>query len=198
MKPRSHTLVRLALLLGAAAALGGCDSIRDATGVTKDSPDEFAVATKAPLIIPPDFNLRPPRAGAAPTNQVAPTQAAHAALFSNSDPATVASNMSGNASQGEKLLLAYAGAADADNSIRQQLASDSNAMQGSDDSFTNQVLFWQKPETDAGQTVDGDAEARRIDAQKTTGQAAAKPSDAKTPDTTAPKEEKSGWLDGIF
>ena len=50
-------------------AVGGCDSLRQEAGLTKQSPDEFAVTTKAPLIIPPDFNLRPPSPGAAPLNQ---------------------------------------------------------------------------------------------------------------------------------
>jgi hypothetical protein len=50
--------------------LVGCDSIREAAGITKEPPDEFAVVTKAPLVIPPDYNLRPPKPGAAPTNQV--------------------------------------------------------------------------------------------------------------------------------
>ncbi len=197
MHPRSHKILRLALLLGAAAALAGCDSIRDASGVTKEPPDEFAVATKAPLIIPPDFNLRPPRPGAAPTNQIEPTQAAHAALF-NSDPATVAASMGGNASQGEKLLLAYAGAADADGSIRQQLASDNSSMVGGDDDFTKDVLFWQKPQADTGKPVDADSEAKRADAQKTTGQAPQKTKSDATIQKQDQKEEKSGWLDGIF
>ena len=51
-------------LCGAALAVSGCSSMRDAAGLTKRSPDEFAVSTKAPLVIPPDFNLRPPMPGA--------------------------------------------------------------------------------------------------------------------------------------
>ena len=49
-----------------AIALSGCSSIRDLAGLQKKSPDEFAVTTKAPLVIPPDFNLRPPMPGAPP------------------------------------------------------------------------------------------------------------------------------------
>ena len=61
--------LRAAMLGGVAVALIGCQSIREAAGVTKSPPDEFAVVTKAPLVIPPDFNLKPPKPGAAPTNQ---------------------------------------------------------------------------------------------------------------------------------
>ena len=105
--------------------------------------------TKAPLVVPPDYNLMPPKPGAAPTNQIQPTDAAQTALF-GSDPATVASNIPGNSSQGEKLLLAYAGMANADPNIRQELDSDRKAMVGSDDSFTDELLFWQGPKADTG------------------------------------------------
>ena len=76
----SRILFRLAALGLGLAALQGCQSFRDEAGLTKQSPDEFAVTTKAPLIIPPDFNLHPPKPGAPPTNQQSPTEAAQAAL----------------------------------------------------------------------------------------------------------------------
>ena len=49
-----------ALLLGAAALSGGCASLSGSR-----TPDEFAVARNAPLIIPPDYTLAPPVAGTA-------------------------------------------------------------------------------------------------------------------------------------
>ena len=53
-----------------------------AAGLTKKSPDEFAVTTKAPLVIPPDFNLRPPMPGArAAQPGRRPPTAPQAALF---------------------------------------------------------------------------------------------------------------------
>ena len=42
-------------------ALGGCTNMFGGSG----SPDEFAVARNAPLIIPPDYTLTPPVAGTA-------------------------------------------------------------------------------------------------------------------------------------
>src|SRR5215475_3640085 len=69
------------------SVLSGCDSLRSAAGLTKKSPDEFAVTTKAPLVIPPDFNLRPPLPGAPPSNTLDPSSNAELALFSNNaDP----------------------------------------------------------------------------------------------------------------
>jgi hypothetical protein len=49
----------IAALAVAALAASGCAHKRAAT------PDEFAVARNAPLIVPPDFNLAPPVAGTA-------------------------------------------------------------------------------------------------------------------------------------
>ncbi|MGN6057749.1 MAG: DUF3035 domain-containing protein [Sphingomicrobium sp.] len=48
-----------AAVLIAALAASGCAHRRAST------PDEFAVARNAPLIVPPDFNLAPPVAGTA-------------------------------------------------------------------------------------------------------------------------------------
>jgi Protein of unknown function (DUF3035) len=46
--------------------LGGCaqGSVQDVLGMGKRAPDEFAVVKRAPLIVPPDFELRPPDPGA--------------------------------------------------------------------------------------------------------------------------------------
>ena len=79
---RRTTLLTFAAL--SLLPLSGCDSLRRDAGLTKQSPDEFAVVTKAPLIIPPDFNLHPPAPGAPPLNQQGPTNFAQAALFETS------------------------------------------------------------------------------------------------------------------
>ena len=192
MNIRSSYMLRAAVLAGVGLALCGCETIRNAAGMDKMPPDEFAVLTKAPLVVPPDYNMKPPRPGAAPTNQSDATESAQAALF-GADPATIAASISGNYSEGEKLLMANAGVANADPIIRQHLQSDRKNMLGADDSFTDEILFWKGPKTDPGKPVDADAEAKRIDAQKA-GQAS-----GEAPKTEAPRqEEKSGWFDGWF
>lgn len=175
----------------AALAMAGCNSIRDAAGVAKSPPDEFAVVNKAPLIIPPDFNLKPPKPGAAPLNQVSPTISAEAALYSNEDPSAIANMINGNYSESEKMLLAQAGAANADNSIRQQIAADNRNMQSADETFTDQLLFGGGGTVNnADAPLNADAEKARIDASK----------DAKPSETPAPeiKKDSGSWLDGIF
>lgn len=44
--------------------LGGCSNWKQTLGIEPTSPDEFAVESRAPLTVPPDFNLRPPEPGA--------------------------------------------------------------------------------------------------------------------------------------
>ena len=62
----------------------------------RTGPDEFAVARQAPLVIPPDFSLTPPRPGAPRANDVSPNAQALDALFggtaqrSAGDTATIA------------------------------------------------------------------------------------------------------------
>ncbi len=98
------------------------------------------MVTKAPLIVPPDFNLHPPSPGAAPLNHQDPTSAAQTTLFNSSDPTTVAQGMRGNFTPGDKMLLANAGVQNADPTIRGNLQSDYGSMQGADPAFTSRVL----------------------------------------------------------
>ena len=61
-------------------------------------------------------------------------------MFNSSDPATVAAQMTGSYSPGEKMLLANAGAQNTDPTVRAQLQSDEKNMQGADPSFTDKIL----------------------------------------------------------
>src|SRR3546814_5174685 len=48
------------------------------------SPDEFRVVSRAPLTLPPDYNLRPPEPGAPRPQVGTPSQQAERAVFANS------------------------------------------------------------------------------------------------------------------
>jgi hypothetical protein len=172
-------LLKTALAMGlCAAALMGCQSLRDAAGLQKKSPDEFAVTTKAPLVIPPDFNLRPPMPGAPPANTLDPSSNAEAALFTTADPQTVANGMRGNFTPGERLLLANAKAQNSDPGIRARLNADQRAaIQNADRSFTDRILS-ASVTPDTGKPVNADAEVTK--GKKT---------------ATTPKKESGGWFD---
>jgi DUF3035 family protein len=60
--------------------LGGCTSIRQMVGLDRTGPDEFAVESRAPLTIPPEFELRPPQLGAARPQEVSAAERARKAI----------------------------------------------------------------------------------------------------------------------
>jgi hypothetical protein len=77
------TLSKLAVLAAGAALLSGCGS----SGLfNRARPDEFAVQRQAPLVVPPDFALTPPQAGAPRPNDQSLQQQTLDALFGGSAP----------------------------------------------------------------------------------------------------------------
>jgi len=62
---RALAVVAPSACIAGALFLSGCSDLKKAIGLEKTSPDEFAVESRAPLTMPPDFNLRPPQPGAA-------------------------------------------------------------------------------------------------------------------------------------
>ena len=72
---RRISLLAVACLAGV-LLLSGCADFRQVVGLGQNGPDEFAVETRAPLTIPPDFNLRPPQPGAPRPQEVTAAQSA--------------------------------------------------------------------------------------------------------------------------
>jgi DUF3035 family protein len=92
-----------AVLIVAAFSTAGCSIFR----ARNSTPDEFAVARNAPLVIPPDFSLAPPVAGTAGTATDVQQQAIDA-LFGGPAPRSAA----------ETSLLDTAGRSQAEMGIR--------------------------------------------------------------------------------
>lgn len=67
-----------ASVLGLAITLAGCGG---GSGLNRTRPDEFAVARQAPLVIPPEYGLVPPKPGAARPQDTGPQALALEALF---------------------------------------------------------------------------------------------------------------------
>jgi len=62
--PRALLALPICCLAGGALLTAGCGDLKKAIGLDRTPPDEFAVESRAPLTMPPDFNLRPPQPGA--------------------------------------------------------------------------------------------------------------------------------------
>ena len=80
--PSSRLLPTLFLTCAALglSACGGDENLSRTFGLVRDAPDEFRVTTRAPLSMPPEFTLRPPRPGAARPQELSERQQAEQAL----------------------------------------------------------------------------------------------------------------------
>jgi hypothetical protein len=178
-------LAAAALLPLALAACGSGDDISRTFGLTRDAPDEFQVTTRAPLSMPPDYTLRPPRPGATRPQEQSPRQGAEAALA----PQTVLGGGDADLSGGQQALLSAAGpAAPAD--IRRRVDADA-AMEQSDRSFADQLMFWRTP-PDKTVVLDAQRESQRLRENAALGQS---PTIGDTP--IIQRRQESFW-DSIF
>lgn len=64
MEWKSARRTAIVAMLAATTGLAGCETVGGALGIGKSAPDEYAVAPRRPLVMPPDVELRPPQPGA--------------------------------------------------------------------------------------------------------------------------------------
>lgn len=126
--------VIVATALVAAAGLAGCQSTSKALGMAKVTPDEFRIVTKAPLVVPPDYALRPPAPGEPRPQELQPESAARNALLGAREAQA--------RSDGEKLLVSRAGADKADPLIRYVVDDEFGDVAHKEKSFADRVMFW--------------------------------------------------------
>ncbi|MDB5476009.1 MAG: hypothetical protein JWP49_1520 [Phenylobacterium sp.] len=130
--------------LFAGLGLAGCQSTAQALGMTKVTPDEFRVVTKAPLVVPPDYALRPPAPGKPRPQELQPESAARLALLGQREAE--------QRSTGEKLLANKAGAEKADPLIRYVVDDEFGDVAHKEKGFADRVMFWRStkaPKSDA-------------------------------------------------
>ena len=153
---RRQALLSLAAL-AAAGSVSGCGVLRELGGA-RTTPDEFRVVTKAPLVLPPEYGLRPPAPGEPRPQELAPESAARNALLGQRAAVT--------RSQGEQLLVQKAGAERADPLIRFVVDDEFGDIAHKEKGFVDRVLFWRKgqPSTAPAEPVDAAAEQARITA----------------------------------
>ena len=143
---------RAALLLSAGLSLAACESAKDALGLSKTSPDETRVTVFSPLVVPPDFNLRPPGTGAdqASVPQI-PRRPRSGAVITGEG--RVLGGVTGeeavpdNASTGELALLRQAGALTPPKGVRGLAAQQELAAARLNNLLTELVVFGTKTGT---------------------------------------------------
>ncbi|HEX7969603.1 MAG TPA: DUF3035 domain-containing protein, partial [Stellaceae bacterium] len=168
MRPSSLRHPVLLLCALSLAPLGACTDLKRALGMEKVIPDEFAVVQGAPLAIPPDYALRPPRPGAPPSQELSTTEQARQTIFRAGDQQSAALPDADKRSTGENQLLRQAGAANAPRDIRDTVNREAAQSAGPvDESFADKLLFWRSPEKRLGATdvvVNPQEEAQRLKA----------------------------------
>ncbi len=131
----------VALLLGGCSALGG-----------KNPPDEFAITTKAPLVVPPDYALRPPKPGESRPQELSTSERAKQVLLGDTD--------STPPTEGEILILQKSGALKADRNIRNILNAENGGRAEKESGLANQLIFWN---FNADGSIDDSAAPLRVD-----------------------------------
>ena len=145
------------LLAATSLSAAACGGLSRSLGVAKTTPDEFRVVTKAPLVVPPDFALRPPAPGEPRPQELQPESAARNALLGQRDAE--------RRSDGEKLLVAKAGAEKADPLIRYVVDDEFGDIAHKEKTFADRVMFWKKDDKPAAaQAAEGDNKPAPIDA----------------------------------
>lgn len=126
--------------------LVACEGSRDMLSVgTLTPPDEFVVVAKAPLVVPPDFGLRPPKPGAPRLQAMSTIAKGDQILAGDEEGAKTEALVGEKKSEGELALLAAANVEKAEPNIRSIIALETQQVSARGRSFAERIIFWQFP-----------------------------------------------------
>jgi len=151
----------ITVLVAVSALLAGCDTTKKVLGLEKRSPDEFAVYSRAPLSLPPDYNLRPPAPGETRPQEVTPTTQAEQALRGGTARNLQTAAPPAGSTVGVQALLRQTGGLNAVPNIRMLINEEASQLALENKRITDKILFWKKPEPE-GVVVDAQKETQRI------------------------------------
>lgn len=126
------------------ALLSGCGFLSD-----RGAPDEFQVVSRAPLEVPPDFNLRPPQPGSPRPQELERDNRAHSTLYgavNNSTGALIDPRTSAAQTPGEGALLSLAGADQNTPDIRAIVDRENPGVVVADKGLIDRLMFWKDGE----------------------------------------------------
>ena len=192
MKRKTHKTV---LAIGLMILLAGCGSARDIVGLSKQSPDEFEVVTRAPLSLPPDYGLRVPVPNFSRTQKKSVSESADKLIpargFQSPGQNLSRVDRSGAISPAEDAILGRAQAKISDQSIRAEINSDNKTISGTDKKLIEKIIFWQGTNKPGG-VLDPEKESERIKGLKSDGKPIS--------NRAVPVMERAdrGLLDGLF
>ncbi len=154
--------------------LSGCSGAKETLGLNKKAPDEFKVLKHAPLALPPDYALRPPRPGAPrPQEQTTSEQAAQTVF--GAAPQTAQEKPSDAAG----VLLEQAGAGLVDPAIRQTIDQETSVLNQTNKSVAQKLLkLGGGDDHTSASIVDATKEAERLQQNAKDGKS---PTEGETP-----------------
>ena len=155
-EPRRRAMWPMAVtLLGLAACSGGGEAGTRSFGTIRDVVDQFDVTTRAPLQIPADITLPPPKPGAPRPQEVSLREQAEATL----DPQVELKGADAAPSPGERALAAAAGPP-APPEIR-RLVNIEGPHPPTQAGVLDTMMFWHTP-APPREALDAAAEAARL------------------------------------
>ena len=180
-------------------------TVQDALGMGKRSPDEFAVVSRAPLILPPDYGLRPPGSGESRPGIDTSSDRARASLTGGElqQPAapgqqvvSAAFDERGEAvSSGERALIAQTTTTPVDPEIRRKIAEENMQLAQVEEELFTRLVKWRQPSTLAV-AIDPAAETERLRANRAAGKP---PTEGDSPVITQRRQSLlQGFLAEVF
>ena len=174
----------------AVALLSGCETGRKVFSSDKTGPDEFAVYSRPPLSLPPDYKLRPPAPGTVrPQVDSAKYRAEQAILSNTVRKGDVAKPLKD--STGLMALLRDTGALSVTPNIRAIINEETSILSSQDQAFVDKLIFWVDDKEPGSTVVNAKKEQKRIQENQALG----KPlNEGETPEIKR-KTKRKGLLD---
>ncbi len=183
---------RVTVMVAIVLFVAGCSNVRESIIPSKRAPDEFAVYTRAPLNLPPEYNLRVPAPGTERPQFVNPRDVAEEAILGSSSRAVDPNaDPLENVTPGVQALLRNTGASTADPAIRNIINQESSILAEEDTTVIDSIMFWNTP-PEYGAEIDPALEKKRIQENQALGQ----PIDGS--DVPTIEKKQKGILEGVF
>jgi hypothetical protein len=142
-----------------ALPLAACETAKERLGLERRTPDPFAVMTRAPLAMPPEFALRAPTPGAPRPQEITPAAQAAGVLLGGKPVAA-------DASRAEKALLEKTGATATDPSIRATVNAETADIIREDTPTIQKLIGNDDPRKAPAPVINAAEEKARLDAAR--------------------------------
>lgn len=155
--------ISVPVAIAAAVLLAGCGgNVKQQLGIAKRAPDEFSVVTRAPLSMPPDYGLRPPRPGERrPQEPTERAQARELLVPRSGDNLASAIPGADGMTAGESALLSRVETGPASDGIRAQINNETARLDSDERNIVERMMFWRE-QPPPGDVVDPRKEAQRL------------------------------------